>query len=180
MRHVVTEGLGLHGDPRSIPALVGVLEAVDVDPGHGFAGRARAAAALGHIGLPVVSKHLLSALDNEAHDHEGRPGAGLGIQASVRVALIAALGNIGAQSAAAQVATYLGNTSGTAGGGFYLPSMDTLHKLNAVGVVQSLLEGPEVPAANALGVLRAMGLADLVAEWVDDPRPRVSAVAKGG
>jgi len=178
MRHVVTEALGIHGDPRSIPALLSTLRAVDVDPGHGFAGRARAATALGRIGVPRVARALVQALEDEALDHEGRPGAGLGVQNPVRALIIAALGEIGADGQADRLASYLADTSGTARGGFYLPAMDALWKLDAAHAVRPLLVGSELVVANALGVLRATGRDADVSEWKDDPRPRVAAVAR--
>lgn len=177
MRHAVTDAMGVHGDPRSVEALLRVLHAVDVDPGHGFSARARAARALGLIGMPTVRAHLIRALDDEALDHEGRPGAGMGIQTSVRTTILAALGEVGASGAADVLAGYLANTTGTACGGFYLAAMDSLVKLDAVGAVRGLLSGSEVRVANGLGVLRAAGRMEELIPWKKDARERVAFVA---
>ena len=157
--------LGLHGDPRALPALRGVLRAVDVDPGAGFAGRFRAATALGRLGLPEAAAALVEALEDEAMDHEGRPGAGLGVQIPVRSALLSALGECGEPEIAPVLATYLANTHGSALGGFHLPAMD------------ALLSGPEIAAANALGVLVALGDREAALAHREDRRPLVAEVA---
>ena len=54
----------------------------------------------------------------------------------------------------------LGDTGGSAFGGFYLPAMDALVRLGAavVPAVERVAGGPdELAAANALGVLHALG-----------------------
>jgi hypothetical protein len=154
MRLVLTAAMGLHGDPRWIPRLVGALKSMDVDPGHGFALRSEVALALGRIGLPSVAPALCLALELEALDHEGRPGAGLGIQRPVRRYLLAALGEL--QCSADVLSQYLGNTHGSAEGGFYLPAMDALWKVGDSERLRGCLDGPEFVAANALGVLAAL------------------------
>ncbi len=176
-RHALSRALGLHGDPRSAAVLTKVLSAIDVDPGHGFAGRRAAAEALGRLGDPALAPALVRAMEAEAIEHEGRPGAGLGIQYPVRMVMIAALGESGAVSEARRLASYLGNTHGSAMGGFYLPAMDALWKLGDAEPLLALLPGPALPAANALGVLGALGLGDVVARHLDDPRPNVAAAA---
>jgi HEAT repeat protein len=177
MRHTAATALGLGGDPRGYDLLLPVLVAIDVDPAHGFTGRATAATALGWLGLPRAGRVLVRAMRDEALDHEGRPGAGLGIQRPVRASMLAALGEIGAPEWADLIAGYLGNTSGSAHGGFYLQAMDALIKLGAGDVARAYLSGPEVVAANALGVLAGLGQSDLVATFRSDPRPVVAAVA---
>ncbi len=169
--------LGLHGDPRALPALRGVLRAVDVDPGAGFAGRFRAATALGRLGLPEAAAALVEALEDEAMDHEGRPGAGLGVQIPVRSALLSALGECGEPEIAPVLATYLANTHGSALGGFHLPAMDALWKLGDPAPLRALLSGPEIAAANALGVLVALGDREAALAHREDRRPLVAEVA---
>ncbi len=177
MRHTAAAAIGLNGDPRGYSALLDVLRAIDVDPGHGFAGRAAAAKALGRLGLPEAARPLATAMRDEALDHEGRPGAGLGIQRPVRASMLHALGEVGEGSKGRLVAGYLGNTSGTSTGGFYLPAMDALVKLEAVDAAAELLGSTEVVAANALGVLGALGQSERIQGCLDDPRPAVAAVA---
>lgn len=175
--HQRCEAMGLHGDVRSLPALVGVLRAVDVDPGHGFAGRRAAGIALGRIGDPSSRSALVQALIDEAHDHEGRPGAGLGIQFPVRSVLIAALGEAGCVEAAPVVAGYLGDRSGSALGGFFLPAMDAAWKLGRTGPLLDALSGPLPAAAHAVGVLALIGQLDRVRTCLDDPRAEVRRTA---
>ena len=57
-----------------------LLFATDVDPGRGFTQRRLAPTALGRLGLRDATPVLLRALENEALDYEGRPGAGMGVQ----------------------------------------------------------------------------------------------------
>jgi len=178
MRLVLTAAMGLHGDPRWIPRLVGALKSMDVDPGHGFALRSEAALALGRIGLPSVAPALCEALELEALDHEGRPGAGLGIQRPVRRYLLAALGEL--QCSADVLVQYLGNTHGSAEGGFYLPAMDALWKVGDADRLRKFLDGPEFVAANALGVLAALEGEDALQSHTGDTRPMVQAVIDGG
>lgn len=178
--HVVCEALGEHGDPRSISTLVRVLQAMDVDPGHGFAGRRVSSIALGRIGDPVVGPVLSRALVNEALDHEGRPGAGLGIQFPVRTVMLSALGEAGCTHQATVLASYLANTSGSALGGFYLPAMDALWKLDCPEPLRDLLARDALPAANAVGVLAAMGQEQLVRAQLEDGRQQVAAAAADG
>jgi len=178
-RHALTEALGDHGDPRALRHLAGMLRAV-VDPGQGFASRRTAAEALGRLGLPAAGRALTRALEAEALEFEGRPGAGLGIQFPVRSTLLVAIGECGAQERARVVSGYLSNTHGSAMGGFYLPAMDALWKLGAVAVLRPLLgSSEELVVANVLGVLALLGEASLVAPFSQDPRPRVRAAAVG-
>ncbi len=176
--HAVTTALGHHGDPRSLRVLARAMRAMDVDPGFGFTSRRLAGVALGQLGLPGVGAALRRALETEALEFEGRPGAGLGIQFPVRSALLYALGECGDRAAAQVLAGYLGNTHGSALGGFYLPAMDALVKIGVPGPVVPLLGGDELVVANALGVLGAMGERARVRPFLTDPRPRVAAAAR--
>lgn len=149
---------GLHGDPRSLPMLLDQLDRMDVDPGRGFAQRRLAAIAIGRIGLPTAAPRLVRALETEALEHEGRPGAGLGIQYPVRSDLLWALGEVQAADAAKVLVGYLGNFHGSALGGFYLPAMGALFKLGSValGPLQVAARGEGDAALNAAGVLQAL------------------------
>ncbi|MDP6933252.1 MAG: hypothetical protein QGG40_10070, partial [Myxococcota bacterium] len=184
-------GSGRPSDPLSLPVVrtaddtawvdwIGdrVLRAVDVDPGHGFAGRAGAALALGRLGEPRLGPVLVRALDDEALDHEGRPGAGLGIQRSVRTVLLYSLGEAGCVEHSRLVASYLSNTHGSASGGFYLPAMLSLWKLGARDALVRATTGDEVTTSNALGVLGALGELSRVEPFLADPRPRVAETAR--
>jgi len=175
MRLTLCRAMGLHGDPRFYRRLVECLESVDVDPGHGFAMRTEAAIALGRLGLRRGVRPLIRALETEALEHEGRPGAGMGIQHSVRIHILAALGEL--QAAPHVLRTYLGNTHGSAQGGFYLPAMDALWKCGDSAGLRPLVSHNDILAANALGVLRAIEGAEAIQEWVQDARPMVAAVA---
>ena len=174
MRLILTKAMGLHGDSRWLPRLLQSLTAMDVDPGHGFAMRSEAALAMGRIGLPGVAKALGAALEREALDQEGRPGAGLGIQRSVRRYLLAALGEM--QCSADILCQYLGNTLGSAEGVFYLPAMDALWKAGDSRALRLCLDGPEIAVANALGVLVALEEVDVLQAFAEDSRPMVQAV----
>ena len=152
--------MGLHGDPRLAPLLIQQLERVDVDPGRGFAWRRLSAVALGRLGLPTLAPTLLKALEVEALDFEGRPGAGLGVQFPVRVHLLWALGELGDLNAAPTLIAYLGNLHGSALGGFHLPAMGALWKLGpaVAPALERLAAGAiEEPGVNAVGVLEALG-----------------------
>jgi hypothetical protein len=74
----------------------------------------------------------------------------------VRAVILAALGECGEARAAEVLATYLGDLSGTPLGGYYLPAMDALVKIGLPDPARRLLGGPEIVAANAAGVLRAL------------------------
>tara|TARA_B110000495_G_C22769754_1_gene450501 strand:- start:330 stop:683 length:354 start_codon:yes stop_codon:yes gene_type:complete len=114
----------------------------------------------------------------EALDQEGRPGAGLGIQRPVRRYLLAALGEL--QCSADVLAQYLGNTHGSAEGGFYLPAMDALWKVGDSKCLRRSLDGPEFVAANALGVLVALGGEAVLEPYTGDLRPMIQAVVGAG
>ncbi len=177
--HTLLLALGLTGDPRSAAPLRAALRATDVDPGRGFAQRRIAATGLGRLGLRVATPWLLRALQDEAHDYEGRPGAGLGIQYPVRTNLLWALGEIGDPTSIPTLVTYLGDTHGSALGGFYLPAMDALMKLGAAAVpalTTVAARGADLAAAHAVSVLLAAG--EDVGRWLRDPRPAVAAVAR--
>lgn len=177
--HAVLAALGLLGDPRALPILHAALRETDVDPGRGFAHRRVSAQALGRLGIAAAVPWLLRALEDEALDYEGRPGAGLGIQFPVRTTLLWALGEIGDPAAIPTLVGYLGNTHGSALGGFYLPAMDALVKFGpaaAPPLRTVAARGAEIPAANAVGVLGAIG--EDVSRWATDPRLPVRDVAR--
>ena len=175
MRLVLCKAMGLHGSPLFFPRLVDALTSVDVDPGHGFALRAGAAVSIGRLGFKGGVRVLSHALEAEALDYEGRPGSGLGIQRSVRTALIAALGEL--QCMPKILVPYLGNIHGSAHGGFYLPAMDALWKIGSAGPLYPLMNQSDLVAANALGTIRAIVGPQAGLRWADDPRDLVSAVA---
>lgn len=174
MRLSLCRAMGLNGNPTFFRQLVKCLEAVDVDPGHGFAMRREAAIALGRLGLVRAVKPLVRALETEAVEHEGRPGAGMGIQHAVRTHIIGALGEL--QGAPRVLCSYLGNTHGSAQGGFYLPAMDALWKYGDGEILRDMTNHSDIVAANALGVLRAIEGVDALAPWFGDERPLVAEV----
>lgn len=178
-QHALFTALGTCGDPRALPLLVDALRATDVDPGRGFTQRRLAATAIGRIGLREATPVLLRALKDEALDFEGRPGAGMGIQYPVRTNLLWALGEVADPAAIPTLVSYLGNTSGSAFGGFYLAAMDALTKLGdaAVPAVLAVLRSaPDTEAAHALGVLVALGHDP--AAWTTDARVGVATLAR--
>jgi hypothetical protein len=177
--HAFVDALGHLGDPRAMGRLDGLLRAMDTDPGRGFKHRRLAATALGRMGDPSAVRSLVDALEREALEFEGRPGAGLGIQFPVRVLLLWALGEVGDSASAPLLASYLENTSGSATGGFHLPAIGALLKLGpaAAEAVAPLLDGPEVGAANAAGVLAGLGPSPWLARAQRDPREAVRAAA---
>jgi len=151
--------LGRCGDPLAADLLLADLDRIDVDPGRGFAYRRLSAIGLGRLGLPHVAPRILRALEVEARDHEGRPGAGLGIQYPVRTNLIWALGEVQAARAAKVLVTYLGNMSGSALGGFYLPAMGALVKIGQAAVPaleRATRRGSSDERAHAEAVLEAI------------------------
>ncbi|MFT5587804.1 MAG: HEAT repeat protein [Cognaticolwellia sp.] len=151
--------LGRLGDPRALPLLQDNLARMDVDPGRGFAWRRLSALALGRIGDPGAAPTLRRALEIEALEYEGRPGAGLGIQFPVRAVLLWALGELQDPGSAELLAGYLDHTSGSALGGFHLPAMGALYKLGAVAkpVLEQVASlGSEQARGNASAVLQAL------------------------
>lgn len=177
--HAIHVALGLHGDPRAAPLLKKALFATDVDPGRGFAQRRLAAIALGRLGLQEATPWLLQALEYEALDYEGRPGAGLGIQYPVRTDILEALGELQDPRAVPVLLSYLGNVYGSAFGGFYLAAMDALRRYGRVVVpaLRAHVRGaPEVDAANGVGVLAALG--EELGTYRRDPRRMVREVAE--
>ena len=158
--HVVLEALGVHGDPRAFAVLKEALHARDVDPGRGFIQRRLAADGLGRLGLAAAVPVLRRALGDEQADFEGRPGAGLGIQYPVRANLLWALGELDSADAVGDLIASLGDTSGTAFGGLYLPAMDALVRLGALAqepLRRCEAAGIEPAATNARGVLTMLG-----------------------
>jgi HEAT repeat protein len=157
--HTAIAALGLHGDPRHIKTLCEFLSEMSVDPGRGFAHRRTSATALGQIGIREAGPALLRALRMEAIDHEGRPGAGLGIQYPVRTNIIWALGEIQDPRAIPALVSLLGDDAGSALGGFYLAAMDALVKIGgaATPALERLARSSNGKAsANASGILSAL------------------------
>lgn len=157
--HTLLEAMGIHGDPRFTAALQGALHARDVDPARGFIQRRLAADGLGRLGLAQGERLLLRALDDERTDFEGRPGAGLGIQYPVRANLLWALGELGSTRSVPTLIGYLGNSTGSAFGGFYLPAMDALVRIGAAArpALERATRSPHPEAAtNARCVLAAI------------------------
>jgi HEAT repeat protein len=158
--HALIDALGAHGDPRALGVLRDALHARDVDPGRGFTQRRLAADGIGRLGLAAGAPLLSAALRDERADFEGRPGAGLGVQYPVRANLLWALGELGAGSAVPDLVHHLGDSTGSAFGGFYLPAMDALWRVGAPArpaLERAARTAPEVAAANAIGVLLALG-----------------------
>jgi len=177
--HTLFLALGLTGDPRAATVLRDALRATDVDPGRGFAQRRLAATGLGRLGLRQAVGWLTRAIQDEAADFEGRPGAGLGIQYPVRTNLLWALGEIGDPACLPTLLAHLGDTHGSALGGFYLPAMDALYKLGGVAfpaLREAAARGTEVTAAHAVSVLAAGG--EDIRRWASDPRPTVRQLAE--
>ena len=159
MDHACVNALGRLGDPRALPELLEALVEMDVDPGRAFAHRRLGAVAIGRLGNPDAVPALHKALKREAREHEGRPGAGLGIQFPVRSNLLWAVGELQASRSASVLAAYLGHLSGSALGGFHLTAMGALVKLGGPAVVPTLAVAAGPPgdaAANAVGVLEAL------------------------
>ncbi len=157
--HACVSALGRLGDPRGLDTLLDALIEMDVDPGRAFAHRRLGALALGRLGVPTAAPHLHRALTREAREHEGRPGAGLGIQFPVRSNLLWALGELQSPRSAAVLVPYLGDLAGSALGGFHLSAMGALVKLGqpAVGPTLRVAQGPVGDAAtNAVGVLAGL------------------------
>lgn len=178
IRHLAVDALGILGDPRALPELVSVLQATDVDPGYGFQQRRRAARSIGRLGLPEAGSALARAVEAEALDHEGRPGAGLGIQFPVRGALLLALGEAGARREADLLVRHLVNLHGSALGGFHLPAMAALVALGPLPELEAALAGEADGAANAVGVLAGWGQVGRARAYLADPRPLVAEAAR--
>jgi HEAT repeat protein len=176
--HTFLEALGWLGDPAVMPRLRDALRATDADPARGFAHRKLAAVAIGRLGDPEALRELEAALEREALEFEGRPGAGLGVQFPVRNLLLWAMGEIGAPGAAPTLAGYLENTHGSATGGFHLPAIGALAKLGdaAERAVAPLVKGNEVLAAHARSVLDQLGpLPERPPVGKTEPDPSVEA-----
>jgi len=155
--HVLLDALGRHGDPAAFAVLRAALQARDVDPGRGFVQRRLAADGLGRLGLGAGVPLLRRALHDERADFEGRPGAGLGVQYPVRANLLWALGEVGGAAAAPPLVDALGDTSGSAFGGFYLPAMDALVRVGPAAVpavARCARRGGGDAAENAARLLR--------------------------
>lgn len=178
--HALLEALGTHGDPRALPVLKGALHARDVDPGRGFTQRRLAADGIGRLALAAAVPLLGAALRDERADFEGRPGAGLGVQYPVRANLLWALGETGSAAAVPDLVAHLGDSTGSAFGGFYLPAMDALWRIGepARAALERCAAGAdELPAANAVGVLLALG--DPPSRWSRLRGDAIRAVLEG-
>ncbi|MEN9786362.1 MAG: hypothetical protein RLZZ299_1626 [Pseudomonadota bacterium] len=174
--HLGLQALGIHGDPRSVAELRTALEALDVDPGRGFAWRRLAAAGLGRIGDARALPWLLDALQAERRDHEGRPGAGLGIQAPVRAEMLLAIGELGDVRAVPALLGALGDATGSATGGLYLPACAGLRALGPaiLPALRATIDDPAAPplrAGHAVGLLHVLGVD--IGAWSTDPRGSV-------
>jgi hypothetical protein len=158
MEHLAIRFLGIHGDPRSLKLLCALLSEMSVDPARGFAHRRMAATALGRLGLKEAGPALLRALRQEPADHEGRPGAGLGIQYPVRTNIIWALGEIQEARAIPALIDLLDDDAGSPLGGFYIGAMDALLKIGPKAEQHlrkaALCNGKK--GINAKGVLKAL------------------------
>ncbi len=158
--HVLLEAWGLLGAPEGARPLVEALRALDVDPGAGFAQRRVAARALGRLGLPDTAGALRDAVDAEARDHEGRPGAGLGVQYPVRGALLLALGELQDPASVPLLVAHLGATAFGALGGLHLHAMEALATVGrpAVPALRAALGAVDpLVAAHAASVLHVLG-----------------------
>ena len=155
MEHIAIALLGLHGDPRSLKPLCKFLSEMSVDPARGFAHRRTAAIALGRLGLKEAGPPLLRALRQEPADHEGRPGAGLGIQYPVRTNIIWALGEIQEERAIPALIELLKDDAGSPLGGFYCVAMDALVKIGPAAKprLEHHSQSGGRTAENAAGVL---------------------------
>ncbi len=174
-QHRALASLGRVGHPDALPALRSALEAMDDDPGHAFAQRRVAARALGEVGLPRAAPWLRNALESERRDHEGRPGAGMGIQFPVRATLLLALGMVQDNAAVPLLIEHLDAMEASPLGGLHLPAMAALVMIGppaapalraATGAASSLR------AAHAFAVLHALGQP----VPTRDPRPPVASL----
>jgi HEAT repeat protein len=176
--HGVLAAYGMLGQPGVANELLAALRARDVDPGRGFVQRRIAADGLGELGFKSNVRAIVTALEAEQRSFEGRPGAGLGVQYPVRANLLRALGEIGSPEGIDVLLASLGDSAGSAFGGFYLPAMDALVKLGPPAEAPLRAHGlasGEFAAANAVGVLLALG-AD-VAEFRSHPAAIVRRIA---
>lgn len=151
--------MGQHGDPRFLKELCGFLSEMHVDPGRGFAHRRTAATALGRLGFQEAFRPLSRATRMEAVDHEGRPGAGLGIQFPVRTSLIWALGELQDRRAIPLLLPLLKDDAGSPTGGFYLAAMDALWKLGPMArsaLSEAAAGGEPIVARNAKHLLESL------------------------
>ena len=113
---------------------------------------------MGRLGLPEHASTIHRCLEREAAEHEGTPGAGMGVQYPVRTLALWALGEMQATESIPVLVSYLGDDTGSPLGGFYLPAMGALWKLGSAAtpaLEAAAGKGNEVAAANARGVLEA-------------------------
>ncbi len=174
-QHQKLAALGEVGHPDGLRDLRAALEAMDDDPGHAFAQRRIAARALGQIGLPEAAPWLRDAVQTERHDHEGRPGAGMGVQFPVRASLLLALGMLQDVDAVPILVDHLDALEASPLGGLHLPAMAALVMIGptATPTLQAATRGGSATrAAHAFAVLHALG--QVVP--TNAPRPAVAAV----
>jgi HEAT repeat protein len=174
-QHQKLAALGRAGHPDGLRPLRAALEAMDDDPGHAFAQRRVAARALGQIGLPEAAPWLRDALLAERRDHEGRPGAGMGVQFPVRASLLLAIGMLQDVDAAPILVSHLDALEASPLGGLHLPAMAALVMIGpaATPTLQVAARSASATrAAHAFAVLHALG--QVVPK--NDPRPTVADV----
>lgn len=150
--------LGWIGDPRALGLLEGLLVSMDVDPGRGFAWRRLSALAIGRIGDPGATPALIRAIEVEAAEHEGRPGAGLGIQFPVRAVLLWALGELQDPASLPTLLAHLDQDAGSALGGLHLPALGALYKLGEAArePLERVASGQSKASARAAALLQVL------------------------
>ena len=149
----IIQSCGLQSQITQLPLLIDWLFRVDVDPGHGFAFRSALAESIGRLGFPVGG-WLVQALEQEALEYEGRPGAGLGIQRPVRRNILSAFGECETNDSPHLnlILEYLSNLNGSASAGFYIESLNVLWKWRHPSLLKSALRYPRPIRQNAIGV----------------------------
>ncbi len=152
--HALVDAIGWLGDPRAIPRLIEALRRTDLDPGRHAAQRRIATQALGRIGDPAAATALIDGLEREALEFEGTPGAGLGVQAPVRVTALWALGEL--QAGADTLAGYLGFQQGPPLAPVAAHALRK-HGFAAESLLLSRLDARDEVARGAAAVLTAIG-----------------------
>jgi len=157
---------GIEGDPINVHSVVRALATIEAAPGVGFALRRVSAKALGRFGVPRTSRHLLKALKKEELEHEGRPGAGMGIQYPVRMDIIHSLGELQSHDAVPALLKLLDARQSSPKGGLHVPAMDALCKIlkndsntattkRTTALIEKLaMSDHKASAINAVGVLK--------------------------
>ncbi len=155
---------GIEGDPRQLQSVLRALGSIDTAPGVGFALRRVAARALGRFGSQGVSRNLLRALRKEELEHEGRPGAGMGIQYPVRIDIIHAIGELQCHDAVPALLRFLDERQSSPKGGLHVPAMDALSKIlkntskptearRSLGLVESVARSDDKKASTNAGAV---------------------------